>query len=417
MNIGLSRKQIEFYQNSNSRTNIAVGAVRSGKSFIVLLRWLLFLKEGPSGDLAICARTERAALRNVINPLHDLVGNALTYSIGRGIVKVFGRDIHVFSCSDSRCENKIRGCTLAGALVDEATIIPEDFLKMLMSRLSISGSKVFMSTNPDSPYCYVKKEIIDRKDELDLSVFNFNLDDNPSLTEDYKNNLKKEYRGLYYQRFIEGKFVSAEGAVYDFFDEGIHVIKQPPGNATKYIVGIDYGTTNTCVFVLIGINRSLYPNIWIEKEYAYSSKERMRQQTDTEYAQDFDKFLEGIVPSAIYIDPSAASFKQELIRDGKYAIIDANNDVLDGVRYVSNLLSNGTLKVCSICPYTIQEFQSYCWDDKASLGGVDKVKKQNDHAMDAIRYALFTGVYHEPEKGSMTEKEAIHMEKIYGSRY
>lgn len=378
-NFKLSKKQLEFYQTTKSRQCIAVGAVRSGKSFIALLRWLLFLIEGPKGDLVICARTERAALRNIISPLHDLLGDSVSYQIGRGLVKILGREMHVISCADARCEQKIRGSTLAGALVDEASIIPEDFIKMLLSRLSIPGAQCFMTTNPDSPYCYLKKDIIDREDELDLQVFNFTLDDNPSLSQEYKDNICKEYRGLYYKRFILGEWCQAEGAVYDFFDEKLHTIKYPPGYATKYIVGIDYGTTNNCCFVLIGINRSLYPHMWLEKEYVYSSRENMRQKTDSEYAEDFKDFLNGITPHAIYIDPSAASFKQELIRQGVPCLMDADNNVLDGIRYVANLLSNGTFKISTACRNSIREFQSYCWDEKASSKGIDRVKKVDDH--------------------------------------
>lgn len=415
MDFQLSRKQLEAFQKSDARLSIFEGSVRSGKTFISLLRFVDFCRNGPPGDLMMCGRTDRTILRNMINGLHELFGSSINYLIGRGIVQIFGRDCHVVSCSDARAENKIRGSTLAGALVDEASLLEENFLKMLMSRLSIEGAQCFMTTNPDSPGCYIKKDLIDRKDELDCKVFSFRLDDNPVLSEEYKKNIMLEYTGLFAERFIWGKWVQAEGAVYQQFTSKDHVISHPPGPATEYILGVDYGITNPQTYALIGINRSCYPNIWLEREYYYDSKKRRRQKTDAEYAQDLKEFLQGIQPSAIYVDPSAASFKQELLYQDFRNVMDADNKVLDGIRFVSQLLSNGTFKICENCTQSIEEFQGYCWDSKASRQGKDQVIKQYDHLMDAIRYGLFTHLFKSKLEGGMSERDALELENRYAN--
>lgn len=411
----LSNKQIESFQQSDARINIFEGPVRAGKSFIGLVRWLEFCRRGPPGPLVICGRTDKTIKRNIISPLQDLVGDAVKYSIGKGEVRLYDRVMYVIGANDERAEAKIRGSEFAGALIDELTLLPENFCKMLLSRLSIPGAQLFASTNPDSPFHWVKKDLIDREKELNCKVFSFSIDDNPALSEEYKKELKREYQGLWYKRYIEGKWVMAEGAVYDFFDDDIHIIKHPPGNATSYILGVDYGTTNPCVFSLIGYNPSLYPNMWLEKEYYYNSKETQRQKSDYEYTKDLIEFTDGVYCEAIYIDPSAASFKQELRRNGVQNIRDANNDVLTGIRFVGQLLMNGTLKVCENCTKTIQEFSNYVWDCKASERGEDKPVKMNDHAMDSIRYAIMTHFFERSGK-RMTEEEAMSMEQSWSYR-
>lgn len=412
----LSAKQLEAFNNSNSRLNIFEGPVRAGKSFIALLRWLEFVRSGPPGPLIICGRTDKTIKRNIIQPLQDLVGSAVRYSIGKGEVQLYNRTMYVVGANDDRAEGKIRGSEFAGALIDELTLLPESFVKMLLSRLSIKDAKLFGSTNPDSPYHWLKRDFINRKDEIDCSVFSFHLDDNPALDETYKENLKKEYQGLWYKRYIEGKWVQAEGAVFDFFDEEIHVILESPGPAREYIVGIDYGTTNPCVFSLIGINEANYPNVWLEKEYYYDSSKTLRQKSDYEYVQDLKEFLDGIQPSAIYIDPSAASLRQEMRREGIQNIRDANNDVLTGIRFHANMLVNGEFKICCNCKNAISEYSNYLWDSKATEKGIDKPIKKFDHMMDSLRYALFTH-FEKKTTNKMTEEDAKNMENMYYVRY
>jgi PBSX family phage terminase large subunit len=385
----LSPKQIDSIATSTKRMNIWEGAVRSGKSFSCLIAFVDHVMNGPPGDMAIIGRTQDTIKRNIVSELHKLLGTDPKYYSGKRELLLYGRLIHIIGASDERAEGKIRGATLAGALVDEASLIPESFFTMLLSRLSIKGAKLYATTNPDTPFHYLKRDYLDRSG-LDIARFKFNLDDNPSLTEDYKNNLKKEYRGLWYKRYILGEWCLAEGAVYDFFDEAIHTIEVPPGLADYYICGVDYGTNNPTAFSLVGVSQSLYPNLWMEKEYYYSWKDHQRQKTDSEFAKDLKDFLVNYNVSAVYMDPSALSFKTECYRTLPYSIIEANNEVLDGIRYVSNLLINGTLKIKRNCRKTIEEFQSYRWDEKANRLGIDKPCKQNDHILDSLRYQLLT---------------------------
>ncbi len=385
---GLSSKQIASYRDSDARLNLWEGAVRSGKSFVSIVRFLKALKTGPSGLAMIIGVSRESIQRNVLSELCALVGAPVPTPKSTQL-NIFGRTIFIVGANDERAQKRIQGSTLACAYVDELTLIPHGFFKMLLSRLSVTGAQLFGTTNPDSPFHWLKREFLSN-DELDMKVFRFRLDDNPSLSKSYVDNLKKEYTGLWYKRYIEGEWVLAEGTVYDFFDEEDHVIGIPPGQAEYYIVGIDYGTSNPTTFNLIGYSRKLYPNIWLEREYYYDSRAHNRQKTDTEYVEDLKKFLAGKNVRCIYVDPSAASFKLEMMRQGLSGVINADNDVINGIRFKSKLMANGTYKICSCCKNAIREFQTYRWDEKVSVKGDDKPIKEHDHCLDGQRYAIYS---------------------------
>lgn len=407
-----SAKQLYSMRNSYAPYNIWEGAIRSGKTHASLWRFAVGeVLEGPPGDFAIITRTYDSFERNIYPTLKEFIwGRQAEYFRGKRQIFLKDRKCHVITADDASAEAKIRGCTLASCYLDEITILPESVFMMVLGRLSIENSKLFGTTNPDSPYHWFKKWM----DASNLvKIFKFTMDDNPALSESKKKEFKDSYRGLWYQRFIEGKWVQAEGSVYDFFSENLHVIDFAPPVSRQYICGVDYGTTNPCAFVLVGINPYGYPNYWVESEYYYNSSVHQRQKTNSEYAQDLAKFIEGKNVTAIYIDPSAASFITELRKAGIDNIRDAKNEVTDGIRFVGTKLNDGTFKICRSCKNLIAEFQSYVWDDKAKMRGKEEPKKENDHALDALRYALYSHFFNKegnqlsPEQIDRNQREAM----------
>lgn len=399
-----SQKQLDSIRNSNFSYNIWEGSIRSGKTYASLWRFIDEAKHGPSGDFAIICRTYDSFERNIYPELSKILGRHVQYIRGKRQLYIKERKCHIITADDSSAEAKIRGCTLAGAYVDEITIIPENVFIMLLGRLSVAKSKLFGTTNPDSPYHWCKKWMEDNKDVI---TFKFHIDDNPFIERKKKDELKRQFKGLWYKRFIEGKWVQAEGAIYDFFDEKVHVIDHPLSQANHYVVGVDYGTTNPCAFILIGYNPHRYPNIWVEDEYYYNSRTHQRQKTDSEYVEDLIKFIQFRNVQGIYLDPSAASFRAALIQSGVDNVIDAINEVNPGIGYTAMKLGDGGLKICRKCTNLIAEFQSYVWDEKSVKLGVDKPKKENDHALDALRYVMYT--HFAPREGG--ESNAKEIEK------
>lgn len=387
--MSLSQKQKDAFLDCTARINLLEGSVRSGKSFVAYLIFLEMLRTGAKGNYCCVGRSERTIQQNIIDPLQELTGGRIQYKRGIGEFELFGKKVYCIGANDERAEAKIRGATYAGALVDELTIIPQSFFKMLLSRLSVDGAKVIATTNPDNPFHWLKTDFIDRQDELDMKVISFRLDDNPSLSQTFINSLKLEYTGVWYKRYILGLWVRAEGLVYDFFDTEIHVVPEPHTYAKEYFVGVDYGTRNPFGAVLVGYNDEATPSLWVEKEYYFDSKKAGFQRTDSEYVVEMERAFDGYPISLYYIDPSALSFITEMKRKHK-RVIQADNSVSDGIRYVSSLLHQGDLKICKCCTNLIKEFHSYSWDNKLDLKGKEKVVKENDHLLDSSRYILNT---------------------------
>lgn len=388
----LSDKQRRSIKAATKRINLWHGSVRSGKTIGSIWKWVKYVSMSPKGDLLMTGKTIDALKRNVLNPLQELVGNEAKYFPGKRELRMFGKTIYIVGASDERSEGKIRGGTFAGIYGDEITLWPESFFKMSLSRMSIQGAQFFGSTNPDNPNHWLYKNYIKRRKDLDMSLFHFVIDDNPYLPKEYIESLKKEYTGLWYKRFILGKWCVAEGAIYDFFDEKYHTIDVLP-EATHYYVGIDYGTTNPCVFILYGVNNYSTPKIWAEKEYYYDPAENKKQKTDLEFSQDFQKFIEPVKNKirGIIADPSSESFQLQLRRDGVTGIRDADNDVLNGIRTTAKMFVSNEYKIFRPgCPKLIDEMYAYSWDPKAQLKGEDSPLKVNDHAQDNQRYVLHT---------------------------
>lgn len=398
----LSPKQKLSLNTSSARINIWEGAVRSGKTFVSLIRFLKEVSRGPPGEYCIISRTYDSFKRNLLPLLSYLIGADAKYYSGKREMSIWGKTIHIIGADDERSESKVRGSTFSGAYVDETTIIPESVFKMLISRCAMGEAKIFATTNPDSPFHWLKRDYLDNNP--DVKSFQFTLDDNPELTKDEREYLRRQYKGLWYKRFIEGQWVQAEGSVYDFFEEDLHVLDFPLAQAERYIVGVDYGTTNPCAFVLVGINTSRFPNMWVEDEYYYDSRKHQRQKTDGEYADDLKRFLVGRNVAAIYLDPSAASFRQELLKCGIGPLYEAQNEVIDGIRLVAHYFNQGSLKICRKCHNVIAEMQSYVWDAKASARGIEQPLKTSDHALDALRYAIYSHLFGKSSR-TMTPKD------------
>ena len=385
-----SPKMLYSLAHSNARINIWDGAVRSGKTITSIIRWLSFLAswKGQKQNFLMVGKTERTLKQNILDVIQDLIGEKnFKLNRGAGEVYIYGVKCYIVGANDERAEGKIRGLTLAGAYCDEITLYPESFFKMLLSRLSVPGAKLFGTTNPDSPFHWLKTDYLDRKGELDLKRFHFILDDNPNLPPEYVENLKKEYTGVWYKRFILGEWVLAEGLVYDMFNPDKHITQAPKDGYIDYWVGIDYGTVNPFVILLLGKHKN--GKTYVLKEYYYDSKITGKQKTDPEYTEDLKAFIKDYPIKAIYVDPSAKSFIVQCQRE-RIPVYEANNEVLEGIRFVSKELANEKLLIDKSCKNLIKELGTYSWDEKAQKRGEDKPLKQNDHAVDALRYATFT---------------------------
>ncbi len=360
--------------------------MRSGKTVASILRWLDFIENGPPGELLMVGKTERTLKRNILDPIAELLDeDDFRLSTGKGEATILGRRVYLAGANDERSENKIRGLTLVGAYGDEITLWPESFFTMLLSRLSLPGAAFFGTTNPDSPFHWLKKKYLDRAEELRLRHWSFGLEDNPTLPVEYVEALKREYTGLWYRRFILGQWALAEGVVYDMFDPAHHVVKTLPP-IKRHWVGIDYGTTNPTVFLLVGEGED--DCLYVTREWRWDSAAKGRRLTDQQLSAEYRRWIGNVTPQRVFVDPSAASFITQLYHDGVRGITPADNAVVDGIQDVSTLLGARRLRIHESCTGLIEEMGNYVWDTKAQERGEDTPIKQNDHGPDALRYAI-----------------------------
>lgn len=393
--MSLSPKQVEaILDHPDARMVILEGAVRSGKTVSTLFRFLAALKDAPTTGLVfIVGKTQKTIENNILKPLMDpgLMGPlaaCTVYTSGASRARILGRDVELVGANDVRSEEKIRGATACLAMVDEATLIPEAFWQQLGARLSVPGAKLIATTNPGGPRHWLKTKYLDRRDELDLAVWSFQLDDNPSLEPKFVADLKTENTGIFYQRNVLGRWVAAEGAVFEQWDESKHVMpwdKLP--TLVQLIAGIDYGTTNPtdCVILGAGIDGKWYavdewrsPRVGLDDATQVAMLASWLAQPHTPQATQPPL-------SALHVDPAAASFKVAL-RAAALPIRDADNDVLAGIATVATHLHSGRLRITDRCRWLLQEIPNYAWDAKATERGEDRPVKVDDHAVDSLRY-------------------------------
>lgn len=404
---------------------IADGAIRSGKTVCMSLSFVMWAMNSFSGqNFAMCGKTIGSFRRNVLfwlklmlksrgyKVLDHRADNMVEIS-RNGITNYF----YIFGGKDESSQDLIQGITLAGVFFDEVALMPESFVNQATGRCSVDGSKYWFNCNPDGPYHWFKVNWIDKAigylgkekaaklkqkaaetgEELNLKKLlyvHFTMDDNLSLSEEIKARYRSQYTGVFFKRYIMGLWAMAEGIIYDMFDPEKHAADVEQliwsGKITwtgDYYVSCDYGTQNATVFLLW---RKASDGVWYcLREYYYSGRDKGVQKTDAEFAADLKKWLDGIRPRYVTVDPAAASFKAQLKQDG-FKVKSANNDVLDGIRFVATLLNQGTIRFNKSCENTIKEFGSYIWDAKAAEHGEDKPVKEKDHAMDAVRYQAYT---------------------------
>lgn len=371
---------------------ICDGSIRSGKTVAMSVGFVLWSCSNFDNQLfAFCGKTIDALRRNVIFHLPRLLEGIAYVKENRSknyLEIVFNghkNTYFMFGGKDESSAALIQGMTLAGVMFDEVALMPRSFVEQAVGRCSVSGSKIWFNCNPEHPEHWFRKEWIQKSREKNALHIHFLMDDNYSLDPKIKERYERQFEGVFYERFIQGKWVKAEGLVYPMFDKARHVADSwDNGTQGSWYISIDYGTVNPFSAGLWKIQGNTAVRT---AEYYFSSREEKRQMTDEEYYAEVEKLADGHFVEKLIVDPSAASFIETVRRHGKFSVRKARNDVSNGIRVVSALLQGGFLLFDSSCGDSIREFGLYSWDEKAVE---DKVLKEYDHAMDDIRYFCYT---------------------------
>lgn len=423
---GLSPKQKSCIRRGTWRINVWDGAIRSGKTLSSIIAWLDFLRYGPPGPLAMIGKTLQTLERNVLDVIDELHPAAIQHTRGSGTAIIMGRLVHLFGANNATAEGKIRGLTLAGAYLDEATLVSKEFFQQLLGRMSISGARLFATTNPDSNRHWLKVNYLDKEGDPDLNLIrhHFTLRDNPSLSEEYIAFIKAGMSGLWYKRFILGLWVGADGAVYSEWDEGtmtaprdaLVTAEGKPGRVRierTLMAGLDYGQTHQTRAYLLGLAQVLASTEtgavdWSEEGQTEGAGKVRRhvllvldefapeQATVGQHAEQFLAWLkdqplpEWREPEWLAVDPAAKVFRTEMNARG-YTTLAASNSVLPGIQTVASLLSShGLYVVRENCPHLLDRIPQYLWDEKATERGDTKVVKVDDDEVDALRYTVMS---------------------------
>lgn len=395
----LSKKQLQFIQESNATWNLAHGSVRTGKTVGTLYRFLQFCNDCPDSQLFMVGHSSDTIYKNAVrlvleSPQFAIFRPFCTWFSGKRQLRFRDKIINTLGAKDEGAIGSFQGLTMSGVYCDEMTLYPDSIIHMIDTRLSNPHSKGFASMNPSHPDHEIKKWI-DKAEAGDPKYYSlhFTLEDNPYVDEDYKQRIANSLSGLFYKRNYLGLWCLAEGAIFDFFDRKIHVVREPPASAEYWVAGIDYGTVNAFCCVLIGVSTGRYTGtgkkMWVEKEYYWDPEKKGKQKTNSEFADDVQEFIEPYAVKAVYIDPSAEAFQLELKRRGIHTV-HANNAVVDGIQIMASEMRKGNLLICSECTNTIREIEGYVWDPKKAKIGLDAPLKQKDHSCDSVRYILAT---------------------------
>ena len=379
---------------------ICDGAVRSGKTLCMSVSFIAWAFSAFSDcSFALCGKTIASLRRNVITvilPVLRELGFECTEKLSRNLVEIsYGGATNrfwLFGGKDEGSAALIQGMTLAGVLLDEVTLMPRSFVEQALARCSVEGSKLWFNCNPEHPMHWFHEEWVKKSGEKNCLYIHFTMKDNPSLTPTIIRRYERLYSGAFYERFVLGIWVAAQGSVYPMFSHKKHVVDLPESFG-KYYISCDYGTVNPSSFGLWGENAGKWYRI---KEYYFNSRTEGSQRTDSEHYSALCDLAGGRRIEAVIVDPSAASFIECIRREGRFKVIPAQNDVIDGIRRVSDCLKEQKILFSPECKDAIREFGLYRWEENAAR---DAVRKENDHAMDDIRYFVSTVVSHEDEGG------------------
>lgn len=373
--MSFSVKQREYFRDACHRWNIKAGATRSGKTYMdyFLIPKRIRAVVGQPGLTVMLGNTQGTLRRNIIEPLQSIWGGKLVGSIGSdNTAMIFGERVHCLGADKITAVDRIRGMSVKYAYGDEVVTWHEDVFSMLKSRLDKPYSCFDGTCNPEGKNHWFKK-FLDSGNDIYLQ--NYNIDDNPFLDPQFVANLKNEYRGtVYFDRYILGKWVNAEGIIYRAFNDAPenYIIDSLAGYEPIFAsVGVDFGGgTSAHAFNCTAFTRGFKEIITV-----HDYRRQDAATPDLLYA-DFARFLQecrGILPkSCVLADIYCDSAEQTLIK-GMDAFcqreklnVNIHNarkkPINDRIRFYTIIMGAGRYKILRPCAATIDALSSAVWD-------------------------------------------------------
>ena len=385
------QKKILAFPYSKYDAIICDGAVRSGKTSIMMWAFVDWAMREFSGQrFGICGKTVDSASKNIVIPFVSMTLAKERYTLrwrrADKILEVRRGDVtnyfEVFGGKDESSFALIQGRTLAGVLLDEVALMPESFFNQALARCSVDGARLWFSCNPDNPHHWFYTNWIKKHKERNALYLHFEMTDNPSLSEKTLERYRTQYTGVFYDRYIRGLWVAADGLIYPMFGAS-NIVDDIPDSG-EYYISVDYGTLNPFSAGLWCWDGKHATRI---REYYYSGRDERLNKTDEEYYSEIENLACDLQIRSVVVDPSAASFIEVIHRHHRFSVRKAINDVVPGIVTTARYLQDGTIKIHRDCKDEIREFGLYRWDEKSNE---HRPIKENDHAMDETRYFVMT---------------------------
>ena len=394
----LTKKQAEVIKCialENPIITVLSGAKRAGKTFILTLIFLSKIAErkGQGVEYIIGGATQASIRRNVLNDMERLLGKELKIAKDNS-VKIFGNKVYILDGSKSDSWKKARGFTAYGALLNEGTSLNDMFVKECISRCSAPNATIYIDTNPENPTHFVKKDYINKSGErlsngrLNIKAFHFTLFDNDKLSPEYIDSIVKSTPlGMFTDRDIYGKWVSAQGVIYSSWRDEDNIIKRnqlKDYNFIRYFCGVDWGFKHHGVINLFG--KTDTGEVILLKEYAYTGKH-------IDFWIDIAKKIKSEYGDIYFYADSARPEYVEAFQVAGLKCINAKKSVLQGISYMANLIHNKKFLIVDEDASLIkEEVYNYVWKEN-----VDEPVKVMDDSLDGCRYGVLTDAYYNGE--------------------
>lgn len=396
----------------DKRVSLLEGAVRSSKTFAVDAKTIVQYCRYPlplNAKRFMTGATKQTFYRNVLLDLANIAGKEnFSYNAATGECWLFGTQWFVIGAKDEASYRQVLGSTCGLWIGDEVVEYPSSFIAQMLMRMSLDESRAALTTNPGTPFCYLKTDVIDNPAMAgQLEVRHYTLDDNPNISDAAKAQIIASQVGVYRLRYIDGLWVVAEGSIFRdawsdeentyaetarLSDNGKFRHKARPvglrgaGGHVDHWFSCDPGVDHPHVYC------ELYDDgdvVWLDRVWRWDSRKEMRQLTDSQYADKLIEFMGGEPKYEVRLPPEAASFRAELQSRGFY-VLPADNSVSEGIHTISTLLSKRKLRVnVDQCQGMEKRILAYAWDPKAAKLGEESPLKKDDDDIDSLRYGIF----------------------------
>ena len=371
----ISSKQAAYIREADHRWNVKTGATRSGKTYLDTLYVIpkrIRERLGQPGLVVLLGNTRGTLQRNVLDPMAEIYGND---RIGRirsdNTAMLFGERCYCLGADNKKHVDRLRGSSIKYAYGDEVTTWNQEVFEMLKSRLDKPGACFDGTCNPESPRHWFKGFL---ESDADIYQQAYTIDDNPYLPEEFVAQLKREYRGtVYYDRYINGRWVAAEGVIYRPFADnpGRFIINSLDDYSIMHAeIGVDFGGgTSGHAFVCVGYTPRYRDKIILDEYYEQDALDPARLE------EAFVAFVQRCQAKYTVSDVYCDSAEQTLINGLKTAAakhrlpISIGNarkkPINDRIRCDVRLMATDRLRVMSCCPHVIESFETAIWSDKS----------------------------------------------------